>query len=79
MFDDFEVVGEITNVEVIAVNMSIRERNVLRANFGGKRWRKMKGVARVRVPSGDIRTVELHWYEAHGVGRKKMKVKRPLD
>jgi hypothetical protein len=52
---------------------------VLKANFGGKRWRKMKGVAQVRVPSGDVRKVELHWYEAHGVGRKKMKVKRPLD
>jgi hypothetical protein len=49
------------------------------ARYGGRRWRKLKGVADVRFPNGHVRRAELHWYEAHGVGRRKMKVKRVLD
>jgi hypothetical protein len=75
---DFEVLGEIKEIETIAVNVSIRERKDLKARFGGRRWRKLKGVAMVRFPNGEIRRAELHWYEAHGVGRRKMKVKRVL-
>jgi hypothetical protein len=77
--DDFELFGEVARIEVIAVNVSIRERRRLQAQFGGRRWRKLKGVGRVRFPNGEIREAELHWYEAHGVGRRKMKVKRVLD
>ena len=77
--DDFELLGEIVNIEVIAVNLSIRERKTLKELFGGRRWRKLKGIARVRFPSGDVHRAEVHWYEAHGVGRRKMKVKRRLD
>jgi hypothetical protein len=75
--DDFELVGGIADVEVIAVNLSIREHTQLKAQFGGRRWRK--GVAQVRFPNGEVHKAELHWYEAHGVGRRKMKVKRRLD
>ena len=79
MEDDLELVGEITGTEVIAVNLSIRERQRLKDLFGDRRWRKLKGIALVRFPSGEIHKAELHWYEAHGVGRRKMKVKRRLD
>jgi hypothetical protein len=77
--DDFELLGEVTGIEVMAANLSIRERKRLQAQFGGRRWRKLKGRGRVRFPSGEVRQAELHWYEAHGVGRRKMKVKRVLD
>lgn len=75
----FRIIGSITNIETIAVNLSIRERDSLKANFGGRRWRKRKGEALVLFKNGEIRRVELHWYEAHGVGRRKLKVKRSLD
>ena len=77
--DDFELVGEVTCIESIATNLSMRERRRLKAQFGGRRWRKLKGVARVRFPNGEIHQAELHWYEAHGIGRRKMKVKRVSD
>ncbi len=79
MVDGFELVGEITEVEVIAVNLSIRELKQLKSLFGGRRWRKLKGVCLVRFPNGETHKAELHWYEAHGVGRRKLKVKRRLD
>lgn len=75
----FEIIGEITEVETIAVGSSIREIALLRRQFGRGRWRKLKGVATVRLPSGRIRKVELHWYEAHGVGKRKLKIKSYLD
>ncbi len=75
----FEVIGEITDVEVIAVGGNIDDIMRLRRQFGAGRWRKLKGVAQVRVEHGGVRTAEVHWYEAHGVGRRKMKIKRFLD
>lgn len=75
----FEIVGELGEVETIARGPSVRQRARLRKQFGAGRWRKMKGVATVRVANGRIRTVELHWYEAHGIGKKKLKIKRYLD
>ena len=75
----FEIIGEITDVETIAVGGAIREIARLRRQFGPGRWRKLKGVATVRLPGGRIRRVELHWYEAHGVGRRKLKIKRYVD
>ena len=74
----FEIVGEITNVETIAVGTSIRDIARLREEFGSGRWRKMKGLATVRLANGRIRCAEVHWYEAHGIGKKKMKIKRIL-
>jgi hypothetical protein len=75
----FEIVGRIRNVETIAVGGRIRDIMLLRKQFGPGRWRKMKGVADIRLGDGTIRIAEIRWYEAHGVGRRKMKVKRFLD
>ena len=76
---DFEIVGRITEAETIAIGNSIRELPQLRARFGHGRWRKRKGVASVRLSDGTIRLAEVHWYEAHGIGRVRMKIKRYLD
>jgi hypothetical protein len=76
---DFELVGEITDAETIAVGRNIRDLPRLRRLYGKGRWRKMKGIARVRLRSGRIRLAELHWYEAHGIGKKELKRKRYLD
>ena len=75
----FEIVGEITQAETVAVGKRIRERQRLVKTYGKGRWRKLKGVALVRLRSGAIRKAELHWYEAHGIGRKEVKRKRYLD
>ena len=76
---DFEVVGEITVVETIASGRGIRDLKRLRRNYGAGRWRKVKGVARIRLRNGSIRVAELHWYEAHGIGKRELKRKRYLD
>jgi hypothetical protein len=68
----FEVVGEISQIETIAVGGGIRDIMRLRKQYGTGRWRKLKGTAKVLLSGGNIRNVELHWYEAHGIGRKKM-------
>jgi hypothetical protein len=75
----FTIVGEITGVEVIARGSAIRRQRVLIKRYGGKNWRKMKGVATIRTASGSTRWAEVHWYEAHGIGRKGWKIKRFLD
>ena len=75
----FEIIDEITDIETIAVGGKIRDIMRLRRQFGEGRWRKLKGNTRVRLPNGTIRRAELHWYEAHGIGRKKLKIKRLLD
>ena len=79
MAEDFEIIGQITETETIAVGSSIRELPELRARFGCGRWRKRKGVADVRLSDGTIRFAEVHWYEAHGIGKVRMKIKRYLD
>jgi len=75
---DFEIVSEITAIEPIAAGKGIRDRGRLRKLYGGNRWRKLKGVAQVRLSSGRIRKAEIHWYEAHGVGRREFKLKLPF-
>lgn len=75
----FELVTSIADVEVIAAGPSIRIRSYLRKAYGDARWRKMKGTATVRLPNGALRAVELHWYEAHGIGKRDLKIKRYLD
>ena len=74
-----EIFGEIEQIETIAVGGRIRDIMRLRRQFGAGRWRKLKGVARVRLSKGTVKLAEVHWYEAHGIGRKKMKIKRFLD
>ena len=76
---NFEIIGEITDIETIAIGSRIRDISRLRKLYGKGRWRKLKGVATVRLMSGRIRLAELHWYEAHGIGRKDMKRKRYMD
>lgn len=75
----FEIIGQITSIETIAVGKAIRDIARLRKRYGPGRWRKLKGIAMVRLANGKIRPAEVHWYEAHGIGRKGMKVKRFLD
>jgi hypothetical protein len=75
----FRVIGKLCRIEVIARSGAIRELARLRKVHGGRRWRKLKGIAGVELPNGRIRVAEIHWYEAHGVGRREMKIKRFLD
>lgn len=74
----FEIVGEIAHVETFAVGSAIREIKRLRKLYGKGRWRKRKGVARVRLPDGEVYLAEIHWYEATSIGRKEFKIKRLL-
>lgn len=76
---NFEIIGDITDIEIIAVGASIRDLARLRRRYGAGRWRKMKGKAYVRLASGRVRWAELHWYEAHGIGRYEIKRKSYLD
>lgn len=76
---DFELVGQITDIETITAGRAIRVLRYLRRAYGRGRWRKMKGVATVRLPNGALRRVELHWYEAHGIGKRDLRIKRYLD
>ena len=75
----FELADEIVDIGTIAVGSAIRDIARLRKRYGSARWRKLKGTARVRLRGGRTRRAELHWYEAHGVGRVRMKIKRFLD
>ncbi len=79
MDEDFEVVGAIEDIETIAVGSRIHEIERLRKAFGAGRWRKLKGTATIRFDDGTMHRVELHWYEAHGIGRRKLKIKEYLD
>lgn len=76
---DFEVLGELSDIETIAKGAAIRDLPRLRRLYGRGRWRKMKGMARIRLSDGSIRLAELHWYEAHGIGKKELKAKRYVD
>ncbi len=74
----FEILGEISQVETFATGSGIRELARLRRIYGRGRWRKRKGVARVRLIDGSICDAEVHWYEAAGIGRKEFKIKHLL-
>lgn len=75
----FEIIGNVNDVETIASGNSIREISRLRKVYGSGRWRKLKGVATVRLFDGTVRKAEMHWYEAHGIGKKEIKMKRFLE
>jgi hypothetical protein len=75
----FDVVGEIEQTETIASGSRVKVRERLQKIYGRGRWRKRKGVATVRLQNGKLRRVELHWYEAHGIGKKDFKIKNYLD
>jgi hypothetical protein len=75
----FEIIDEIQEIEIIAAGSSIRDLAYLQKIHGHGRWRKLKGFAHVRLLNGNIHYVELHWYEAHGIGKRDIKIKRYLD
>ena len=75
----FEIVGPLSTVETIAIGGSIREISRLRRRYGRGRWRKMKGIATVRLADESLRRAEIHWYEAHGIGNVRHKIKRFID
>ena len=75
----FEVLGDIRDSEVIAVGRSIRELARLQKMYGPGRWRKLKGMALVRFTDGSTAMAEVHWYEAHGIGQREVKIKRLID
>lgn len=75
----FKIVGSIFDIETIASGMGIRNRKRLRKFYGGSRWKKRKGIASIVLPDGTMCHAELHWYEAHGVGRKEIKIKRIME
>ena len=75
----FEIIGEIEDIEAIAIGTSIRDIARLRRRYGTGRWRKLKGTATVRLKSGVVRRAEIHWYEAHRIGKVKFKIKQFLD
>jgi hypothetical protein len=74
-----ELLRDITEIKPIAVGGRIRDIAKLQRKYERGRWRKLKGVATIRLRNGRVRIAELHWYEAHGIGRKEMKRKRYLD
>lgn len=75
----FEILGEIQHIEVIATGRGIRVLSRLTRQFGVGSWRKLKGVATIRLETGQVVAAELHWYEAHGIGKRQVKIKRFLD
>jgi len=77
--ESFEIIGPIHGVEIIASLHGIRDLAVLQKRFGRGNWRKVKGFATVRLADGRIADAEIHWYEAHGIGRRWIKIKRYLD
>ena len=75
---DFELVGPVRSIETIATGRAIRQLRRLGRRYGKGRWRKRKGFATVRLQDGTVHRTEVHWYEAHGIGRREMKIKFPL-
>ncbi|MCD9189420.1 MAG: hypothetical protein LUM44_23615 [Pyrinomonadaceae bacterium] len=74
----FEIVSEITDIETIAAGNSIRVLTLLNRKYGKGRWRKKKGIATVKLLDGSFRIAEVHWYEAHGIGKRDLKIKFPF-
>lgn len=75
---DFEIIGGIRDIEVIAIGTGIRDRARLQKQYGRAKWRKLKGIAQVQLPNGMIRVAEIHWYEAYRIGKKEFKLKLPF-
>lgn len=78
MMSSFDILTEIKDIEVIATGRGVHIRRYLERTYGKGRWRKMKGIASVRLANGTIVKAEIHWFEAHGIGRKDFKIKRLL-
>jgi hypothetical protein len=76
---EFDIIDEIKEIETIAQGSGIRDLTRLKKYYGLGNWKKMKGIAHIRLSSGKIKFAELHWYEAHGIGKKEIKRKRYLE
>jgi len=76
---NFEIQGSINNIETFARGSKIRELVRLQEIYGTGKWRKRKGIARIKLPDGSIRSAEIHWYEATGIGKFEFKIKKFLD
>jgi hypothetical protein len=76
---EFEIISEISDVEIIARGHGVRARSYLNRTYGRGRWRKLKGITLVKLDNGEIWLAEIHWYEAHGIGRKNFKIKRKIE
>jgi hypothetical protein len=74
----FEILGKIGNIEVICKGRGIRDLKRIKKMYGKGNWRKLKGIATIKLRNGKIKIAELHWYEAHGIGKKEIKRKRYL-
>ncbi len=74
----FEIVTPIENIETIAEGSSVRVRFMLVKKYGKARWKKKKGTATVKLKDGSFRLAEVHWYEAHGIGKRDIKIKFPF-
>ncbi len=77
--ENFKILSAITEVETIATGRGIKELAGLNKKYGKGRWRKRKGLATVELDDGTIHSAELHFYEAHGIGKRKLKIKHLLD
>jgi len=75
---ELEILSEIGDIETIATGRGAHIRRHLDRTYGVGRWRKMKGIATVRLSEGTVCRAEIHWFEAHGIGRKDFKVKRVI-
>ena len=75
---EFEILSEISDIETIAAGRGVYIRRYLDRTYGRGRWRKMKGIATVQLADGTICEAEIHWFEAHGIGRKDFKIKRVI-
>lgn len=79
MYTCFEVIGAIKDIEVIATGSSIRDLRRLKKFYGNGRWRKLKGIATIRLEDNSVHTAEIRWYEAHGIGKREQKIKYILS
>jgi len=74
----FEIFSPIEGAKTIAKGTGIRElKRIVRA-YGLGNWRKRKGTATIKFKDGSIHQAEVHWYEATGIGKRELKVKRFL-
>ncbi|AUB84312.1 hypothetical protein [Candidatus Thiodictyon syntrophicum] len=75
----FDILDTITAIETIAAGQGVYIRRYLERTYGKGRWRKMKGLANLRLSDGTTCYAEIHWFEAHGVGRRDFKIKKVIE
>lgn len=72
----FTILGQLSDIETLAVGTGIRDRQRLERIYGKGRWKKKKGIGDIKLEAGETVKAEIHWYEAHGIGKIEHKVKR---